>query len=295
VNGLPVLGPTAQSAPRVAFRELRSVWFQITGTRCNLACRHCFNTSGPRDPWLSPLGVDVIRRHLAEAEALGVREVYLTGGEPLLHPDLFAIVESALRVAATTILTNGTLLGDGVADRLAALAAASSYSLELRVSVDGASAQEHDAARGDGTFAKALAAIRRLERRGLYPIVTATAPLEPTAPGALYDRLREALLAAGVSRPRIKILPMLALGRADAGAPTAPLGPADLDVLDPSRLQCTETRAVADGGIYACPILAGLPGARLARERIVETLGPTTLFHPVCRTCHETGLTCGNA
>jgi MoaA/NifB/PqqE/SkfB family radical SAM enzyme len=59
------------------------VWFQITGTRCNLACRHCFNASGPRDPWLPPLGVDVVRRHLAEAEALGVREVYLTGGEPL--------------------------------------------------------------------------------------------------------------------------------------------------------------------------------------------------------------------
>jgi AdoMet-dependent heme synthase len=295
VNGLPVFGPTAQSAPRVAFRELRSVWLQITGTLCNLACRHCFNASGPRDPWLSPLSVDVIDRHLAEAESLGVREVYLTGGEPLLHPDLFAIVDRALRVAATTILTNGALLTDGVANRLAALAAASTYSLEVRVSLDGASAQEHDVVRGGGTFAKALDAIRRLERRGLYPIVTATAPLEPRAPGSLYDRLRAALLAAGVERPRIKILPRLALGRARAGAPTVPLGPADLDVLDPSRLQCTETRAVADGGIYACPILAGLPSARLARERIVEALGPTTLFHPVCRTCHETGLTCGNA
>src|SRR5713226_6301292 len=74
VNGLPVLSAPAHSAPRVAFRELRSVWFQITGTRCNLACRHCFNASGPRDPWLSPLGVDVVHRHLAEAEALGVRD-----------------------------------------------------------------------------------------------------------------------------------------------------------------------------------------------------------------------------
>jgi len=295
VNGLPVLDATAQSTPRVAFRELRSVWFQITGTLCNLACRHCFNASGSRDPWLPPIGLDVVRRHLAEAEGLGVREVYLTGGEPLLHRDLFAIVESALRIAATTILTNGTLLTDGVADRLAALAAASAYSLEVRVSLDGASSPEHDAVRGGGTFVKALDAIRRLERRGLYPIVTTTEPSEPTAHGSLYDRLREALLAAGVARPRIKILPRLAIGRACADAPTEALGSADLDSLDPSRLQCTETRAVANGGVYACPILAGLPRARLARERIADALGPTTLFHPVCRTCHETGLTCGNA
>ena len=47
------------------------------------------------------------------------------------------------------------------ADRLAALAAASPYSLEIRVSLDGATAEENDAVRGHGSFARALSAIAR--------------------------------------------------------------------------------------------------------------------------------------
>lgn len=282
------------AAPRVAFRELRALWIQLTGTLCNLACRHCFNSSGPKEPWLAPLEPGVVRRYLAEAEALGVGEIYLTGGEPFLHPDLFGVLEAALMIAPTTILTNGTLIDEAIADRLSAQAAASPYSLEIRISLDGATAAENDRLRGRGSFDKALAAARRLAQRQLYPIVTAT----DTAPGnngpSLYDRLRRALLAAGLERPRIKMLPVLPLGRWRAGSASSPLTAAEVETIDPARLQCTETRVVADGGIYACPILAGLPGARLAAERLAEALVPASLYHAVCRTCYETGLACRN-
>ena len=303
-------------APRVAFRELRSVWFQVTGTLCNLACRHCFNASGPRDPWLASLPADVVLRSIAEAEALGVRELYFTGGEPFLHPEILPLLEAALAVAPTTVLTNGTLIDDGLADALAALAARSPYSLEVRVSLDAATAEANDAVRGRGSFARAMAAIVRLSARGLPPIVTSVIELGgppqtpprmqkrpadraraaggPWSERAVYEELRGVLVAAGVDKPRLKLLPVLPLGRCGGRAGGRRLTPEDLEGFDTSRLQCTETRVVAAGGIYVCPILAGLPVALVAGDTLAETLTPVTLDHAACVTCHETGVTCTN-
>jgi hypothetical protein len=45
--------------------------------------------------------------------------------------------------------------------------------------------------------------------------------------------------------------------------------------------------------VYACPILAGLPGARLG-STLREAMRPAALFHPACLTCVETGASCRN-
>jgi MoaA/NifB/PqqE/SkfB family radical SAM enzyme len=121
----------------------------------------------PKHPRLPALDAALVRRYMREAEQLGVREVYFTDGEPFLHPELFDLLADALAIAPTTVLTNGTLIDDAVADRLAALAASSPYSLEIRVSLDGVTAEENDAIRGHGSFARAVAAIRRLSARAL--------------------------------------------------------------------------------------------------------------------------------
>ncbi len=120
------------SAPQAPFLGLATLWVQITGTWCNLECRHCINASGPRTPWLKPLDGETIRRAIREAEALGVKEIYFTGGEPFLHREILPLLERALEAAPTTVLTNGTLIGPEQADALAALAARAPYSLENR-------------------------------------------------------------------------------------------------------------------------------------------------------------------
>ena len=286
--GLPA--PIA-TTPRVRFRELRSLWIQVTGTLCNLACTHCLNASGPRAPWLASLDGDTVRRALADAEAHAVKEIYFTGGEPFLHPEMTAFLEAALAIGPTTVLTNGTLIDGALAQRLAGLAAASIYSLEIRVSLDGASAEDNDAVRGAGTFERAMSGLRALTAHDLLPIVTATdVHRDPT----LAARLRDALLAAGFTRPRIKILPLLPAGRASRRGTVPPLTADDLEGFDDERLMCAGTRVVAARGVYACPILAGLSGARLG-STVTASFGSTPLYHPACRTCWETGLACTNA
>ncbi|MDT0310048.1 radical SAM protein [Streptomyces sp. DSM 44917] len=75
------------------------LWLDLT-RKCQLACRHCYNDSGPdgahgtmtREGWLSVLD---------QAAACGVRTVQLIGGEPTLHPDAAALAEHALNRGLT--------------------------------------------------------------------------------------------------------------------------------------------------------------------------------------------------
>jgi MoaA/NifB/PqqE/SkfB family radical SAM enzyme len=286
--------PAARLTPAAApFRHLTALWVQVTGTYCNLQCVHCINASGPRDPWLAPMDADAVRGWVNEAAELGVREIYFTGGEPFLHPEMLPLLAHALERAPTTVLTNGTLIDEPMADALAALAARARYSLELRVSLDDPDRERNDAIRGRGAFERALRAIRRLQARGLLPILTATEVETAPAGDGLYDRLRRLLLDTGVSKPRVKILPLFPVGRM-AGHGGGMVSAEMLERIDPARLQCSDSRAVAAGGVYACPILSGLPEARMHASSLAATLAPTPLSHPACLVCWQTGATCRN-
>jgi hypothetical protein len=283
----------AADAPSVPFRHLATLWVQITGTWCNLECVHCINASGPDSPWLPPLDGESVRRAIREAEGLGVKEIYFTGGEPFLHHEILPLLEEALAVAPTTVLTNGTAITPPVADALAALAAAASYSLEIRVSLDDVDREANDRVRGRGAWVKAVQAIQRLHARGLLPIVTATEIGRAGGVGGLYGQFRDFLRDLGVEKPRVKIMPVFALGRlaADTGER---LDEDSLAGFDTSVLQCSDTRVVAHGGVFACPILAGLDGARLSTGSLEASFRPASLYHAACVTCHRTGMTCRN-
>ncbi len=281
--------------PTAPLLELSTLWIQVTGTWCNLTCTHCLNSSGPLNPWLKSLDTDMVIRSIKEGAELGIKEIYYTGGEPFLHKDILLLTAHALEVAPTTILTNGTLITDQVADHLAELAQNSPYSLEIRISIDDVDPEKNDRIRGQGAFSKAIRALQVLHSRGLLPIVTATEILRDELPegSGMYEQFRDLLLSLGITKPRMKIMPVFSIGRMEGeGGPL--LTPDMLDGFDYSLLQCSETRVVAEGGVYACPILAGLPGARLSEKSLKEALKPCNLYHTACVTCYETGMTCKN-
>ena len=279
--------------PRVPLRALDTLWFQVGGTVCNLACSHCFVSCSPTNHTHEPMSLAEVLPHLEEAAALGVREYYFTGGEPFLNPDMEAILA---RVTAgygpATVLTNGLLLDAERCARLRRIADAAEWSLDLRVSLDGADAAAHDAIRGPGAFARALAGIRNLAAVGLPPLVTATA-LDDTAADELVARFFALLRGLGVEKPRLKVLPLFRIGaeatRSGAYASWQRLGAGDAEAWD--HLQCSSSRMVTASGVWVCPILVNEPAARLG-ETLADALGSYPLAHPACWTCHVHGVSC---
>jgi uncharacterized Fe-S cluster-containing radical SAM superfamily protein len=290
------VAPPDSRIPHQPLHHLDTLWVQVAGSLCNLTCTHCFVSCGPAESRHRMMSRESVREHVAAALALGVKEVYFTGGEPFLHRDLELILADTLAVAPATVLTNGTLFTSRRIDALRALAGASRHSLELRVSFDAPDAEGHDRFRGPGSFLRTLDGLRLATAAGLQPIVTATRSADAD-PVALRGRYRERLAREGLPPLRIKLLPMFLLGR-EAGRSRPYLEGETLaslpaGVFDPHRLQCATCRAVTSEGVYVCPLLVDEPAARMG-ERLSDALGPFPLAHPACSTCWITGMSCAN-
>jgi molybdenum cofactor biosynthesis enzyme MoaA len=287
--------PGNSRPPKVSLRQLDTLWFQVGGTLCNLACSHCFVSSSPTNHTHAFMRLEEVGRYLEEASGLGVKEYYFTGGEPFLNPEMEAILERALEYGPATVLTNGLLLDPSRCLKLADIAGSSDYSLDFRVSVDGYSAETNDPIRGEGTFDRIMAGVANLAVAGLNPVLTVTEVHESNSSETGKERFFELLRAIGIEKPRLKMLPVFRIGaeaeRTSAYESWQRLRAGDAPETGWDHLQCSSSRMVTDQGVWVCPILVNEPGARMG-EAIVETLESFPLEHPACWTCHVFGVSC---
>jgi molybdenum cofactor biosynthesis enzyme MoaA len=296
----PRLGPHGDpGAPPVLHAgHLDALWFQVTGTLCNLRCAHCFISCAPENETFGLLSLEEVERRLEESVALGVREYYFTGGEPFLHPRIVDILTLSLAFGPTTVLTNGTLLKPRQLEPLAAAAAASRWSLEFRLSLDGFDADSNDPLRGAGSFDRAVEGFALLLAYGFLPIVTVVRSWDPGREPEVYSRFAAALRERGCARPRIKLMPAFRIGaeekRTGGYADTERVTNDMLAEYDLDQLVCAHSRIVTDRGIWVCPILLDSPDGRLGDDLDRAARAPFALAQAACYTCWLHGAICEN-
>lgn len=284
-----------RGVPQVELRSLDTLWFQVGGTVCNLACTHCFVSCSPTNHTHEFMTLRQIRPYLEEGAKLGVKEYYFTGGESFLNPEMEAILAAALEYGPASVLTNGLLLDPERCHRLKQLADGSRYSLDLRVSMDGFDAASNDPIRGEGTFDRILEGIGNLLAEGLNPVITVTEVHDENGSDSGKQKFFALLHGLGVEKPRLKILPVFQIG-AEAergGAYESWQTLRETDAPDGSwdHLQCSSCRMVTDQGVWVCPILVNEPEGKMG-EVLADTLDSFPLAHQACWTCHVYGVSC---
>ena len=141
------------------------------GKGCNLQCIGCYADSGPTP---EKMEWDTFDRIITECKTLwGKRSFVISGGEPLVYrAQGKGLLEAAEKHADCFFMfyTNGTLINDKVADRMAELG-----NIVPAISVEGWR-ERTDERRGEGVFDKVMAAMQRLrERQVLFGLsLTAT-------------------------------------------------------------------------------------------------------------------------
>ncbi len=130
--------------------------------RCNLKCLHCYAqataTAAPDE-----LGHEEGLKLLRDLKDFGVPVVLFSGGEPLMRPDLYDLVDKTVALGMRAVIsTNGTLIDRDTAWRLKDLGL--SY---VGISLDGTKAI-HDKFRGQpGSFDAAMKGVTNCQERGL--------------------------------------------------------------------------------------------------------------------------------
>lgn len=148
-----------QNTPLNGFSFADTAFIEVT-RKCNLFCKHCLNNSGKElDNTLTTEEIINLIKKLSNA---GIQEIRFTGGEPLLHPDIFKLIqfadENGIR---TSIGTNATLITEEIAKKLAKAGLKQAI-----VSIDGTETT-HDSIRGNGNFKRALEGIKNLQNNNI--------------------------------------------------------------------------------------------------------------------------------
>ena len=144
---------------------LRVTW-DIT-TRCNLSCRHCYNSSTIKAQTLPPRTLHMLAGKLANS---GVFLVTLSGGEPLIEPEIWNITKILKdKKKNVSLVTNGTLVTERIARKIK-----NAHINSVQVSIDGLR-ETHDYLRGvKGCFDLSMRAVKTLLKEDVSVMVSTT-------------------------------------------------------------------------------------------------------------------------
>lgn len=170
--------------------KLHDLFFELT-TACNERCFHCGSRCAPGA--VNGLLAEKYKEILDDVkESFGTSDILLciTGGEPLLRPDFFDILEYAHELGfAWGMTTNGTLITPDVARRLADVGMRT-----VSVSIDGLE-ETHDRQRGmRGGWRRAMEGVKNLLETGAFEEVQITTVVNHRNIGeldALFDIVME--------------------------------------------------------------------------------------------------------
>lgn len=137
--------------------------------RCQCACVHCSVSAGPHRDTSGELSTAELRDLLDQLRAMGVVKITFFGGEPLIHPDLFALAEHAAALGLrVSIDTNGILLTERTVARLKQIGVSN-----VNVSLDSPDPAQHNDLRAHSqAYERALSGLRRLDRAGVPALLS---------------------------------------------------------------------------------------------------------------------------
>ena len=164
--------------------KLDTLFFELTD-ECNLACLHCGSSCSPEKRTMLPK--EYIFKTLKEVKDAYGSEIFiaLTGGEPLLHPDFFEIVDKINELGFSWgITTNGTLIDEEMAKKLE-----NHHMGSISISLDGLKEEHNKLRRNSFAFDKAVKGIQNVVQytKAISMVTTVVSKLNIHSLQAIYD------------------------------------------------------------------------------------------------------------
>lgn len=249
-------------------KNLNNLFIELTAKNCNQRCKHCFIDFPLSKNVKDFISVDLIKEAINDTKNEPVECIYLTGAEPMTHPDFNSILRLCLKRTNVCICTNGSFINEKKARFLKRVEDESNFEIIFQLSIDHYDEVKSDDIRGRGTYRQVLHAIKSLIKYGFNPILCIT---------DYYNEGRKKLLEGfepvcrkigfEAGENNFKINTMYKKSDSDKKLDTSW-----------QSLDCEYGRILTSKGIYTCPFLAndhrGRSGASFkdySNKNILET------------------------
>lgn len=142
--------------------KCRLIAWEVTRS-CNLACKHCRAEAHP-EPYENELSTKEAKTLIDTFPDLGNPIIIFTGGDPMIRPDVYELIEYATSKGLRCVMSpNGTLINPESAEKIK-----NSGVQRCSISIDGADALSHDTFRGvPGAFEASMRGIDLLKAQGV--------------------------------------------------------------------------------------------------------------------------------
>lgn len=261
--------------PVCQLKELNNLFIELTEKNCNQHCKHCyinFPLNKNIKDFISP---DTVKSALNDTKNESIECIYLTGAEPMTHPDFNLILRTCLKRSNVCIFTNATFINEKKARFLKRVEDESSYEIIFKLSIDHYDEVKNDNIRGRGSYRQTIHAVKSLVKYGFNPILCITNYYKEDKK-ILIQELKKVCLKYGFNASDSNFTINL---WHDKNSPEEILSDQKWESLD-----CEYGRILTTKGVYSCPFLANDHRGRCGSD-FRDFARHNTLETSYCSTC----------
>ena len=259
----------------VHLQSLNNLFIELTAKNCNQRCKHCYIDFPKYKKEIDFISIDLIKQALNDTMAELIECIYLTGAEPMTHPDFNAILRLCLKRSNVCICTNGSFINEKKARFLKRVEEESSNEIIFNISIDHYEEVKNDDIRYRGAYRQAIFALKHLLKYNFNPIITFTNYYNLS-----YEEIMQGFSAIFVrhefdlSSSNLHIIPWYdRTSQINEGL-----------INSCSKKDCEYGRILTVNGVYSCPFLANDYRGRCGSS-FVDYNKKSSLETSFCNTC----------
>lgn len=263
------------TAPVYKLDKLSNLFIELTAKNCNQRCKECYINFPIGKIVKDFIPVDLIKQALVDTKNENLQCIYLTGGEPMTHPDFNSILRLCLKRCNVCICTNSSFLNEKKIRFLKKVedenAATTQTQIFFRLSLAHFDELESDKIKYRGHFRQTISALKILSRYNFTSVLSVQN----------FYRLSELVLKENFS----KIFTQNNITNTDIQVNISYPDFTEEDLLKPSqRTDCMHGRILTKNGVFACPFLSDDYRGRMGMsfKNYSQTITAETDF---CATC----------
>ena len=260
------------TAPVYKLKELNNIFIELTAKNCNQRCKNCYiDLPVSLKPVKDFLSIDLIKQALIDTKSENLHCIYLTGAEPMTHPDFNAILRLCLKRCNVCICTNGSFLNEKKIRFLNKVESEGKNQIFFKLSLTHFDELENDKIKYRGHYRQTIFALKTLSRYNFTTVLTLQNHYNLNK-NLLKEMLNKVLLEQSITNVEIQIT---------NSYPDFE----EINFTKASRkTDCMYSRTLCSSGIYTCPFLSNDYRGRLGSsfKNYSKNITAETNF---CATC----------
>lgn len=265
------------TAPVYKLEALNNIFIELTAKNCNQRCNNCYidftGINGIHKTVKDFISIDRIKEALEDTKYENIHCIYLTGAEPMTHPDFNAILRLCLKRCNVCICTNASFLNEKKIRFLSKVESEGPGQIFFKLSLAHFNELDSDKVKYRGNFRQTIFALKTLARYNFNSVLTIQNYYKLDK-NVIFEMFNNIFKEQEIFNTDIQII-------------TSHPDFEDENFSKPSsKTDCMFGRTLGANGVYSCPFLSNDYRGRVGSsfKNFSESVNAETDF---CATCSK--------